>query len=88
MKVGAPVGRNEIPTWSTLGVRIRELRHSRGWSQQALADRCGIGGEQISRYELGKETPSLSVLAWIAHAFGIEDMGELMRGVKAEDMWR
>lgn len=88
MSVGAPVGRNEIETWSSLGVRLRELRHQRRWSQRELADRCGLGGDQISRYELGKETPSMRALAWIAYAFGIDDMGEMLRGVKAEDMWR
>jgi transcriptional regulator with XRE-family HTH domain len=54
-----------------LGERIKELRKEVGWSQGELADKVGTDARQISRYENGRITPSLDVLARIAEALNI-----------------
>jgi len=85
---GAAVGALEVPTWTSLGQRIRDLRHERGWSQAELALRIGVHAESISRWELGKETPHLGSLARIALAIDVDDLGELLAGVKTRDVLR
>ena len=52
-----------------LGERIKALRVEHNWSQADLAETVGGDGRQISRYETGRITPSLDVLARIAEAF-------------------
>lgn len=84
---GLPVGSNEVMTITKIGARIRDLRHAKNISQDRLAMLCGLyGGEQISRYELGKEKPRLEALAWIAMALGVDDMRDFFDGIKAEDL--
>jgi transcriptional regulator with XRE-family HTH domain len=54
-----------------LGERIKELRKEAGWSQGELADKVGTDARQISRYENGRITPSLDVVARIAEALNV-----------------
>jgi len=54
-----------------LGERVKELRKERGWSQGELADKVGTDARQISRYENGRITPSLDVVARLAEVFNI-----------------
>jgi len=54
-----------------LAVTITVLRALRGWSQKQLADASGVDRSQISRYELGKETPSLRTLERLAAGVGL-----------------
>jgi transcriptional regulator with XRE-family HTH domain len=52
-----------------LGERVRALRRSRGWSQQDLANRTGIGRAKVSGIEGGKQNLTLEVLWRLADAF-------------------
>jgi len=53
--------------------RLRELRLSRGWTQEKAAEACGIGYKLYQLYELGiKVNPGLSTLEKIADGFGID----------------
>ena len=57
---------------NVLGLKIRELRTSRDWSQEELAKRSGVGRSYISLLEtdnLGK--PSADYLVRLARAFSI-----------------
>src|SRR5271165_1286089 len=54
-----------------LGERVKELRKERGWSQSELAEKVGTDARQISRYENGRITPSLDVVARLAEVFNI-----------------
>jgi len=49
-----------------LGARIRELRRKKGWSQEALADRCGLHRSHMGEIERGKANVTLATLAMIA----------------------
>ncbi len=53
--------------------RIRDLRKSRGWTQEHAAEVCGIGYKLHQLYELGiKRNPGLLTLEKIAHGYGLE----------------
>lgn len=50
--------------------RMREWRRAQGLTQQALADRAGIGRATVARLELGRGGVTLATLQRIAQAFG------------------
>jgi transcriptional regulator with XRE-family HTH domain len=51
--------------------RIRELRESRGWTAQELAERANVWSPQIYKWESGRHTPTLASMHAIAMAFGL-----------------
>lgn len=54
-----------------IGLRIRELRLQREWSQKALAERLHINKSVISYYELGERYPTYDVLLGLADVFHV-----------------
>jgi len=54
-----------------VGSRIRELRQNRGLSLRALAQRCDLSINAISRIERGVSSPTLSSLHQLATALGV-----------------
>ena len=62
---------------TTIGDRVRELRTSKGLSQQALTG-DGISAGYVSLIESGKRTPSAEVAAKLAQRLGVE-VSELAR---------
>lgn len=59
-----------------LGLRIRELRKSRGLSGRALAQTIGVSSGFISQVEMGDTTPSVANLVRIAQALDVQ-VGDL-----------
>ncbi len=59
-------------TKELLGARIKELRKSRGLSQNELSERIGIDAKHLSRIEVGNSYPSLDTLERISRALGVE----------------
>lgn len=58
--------------------RLRELRESRGWTQEKTAEVCGVGYKLYQLYELGiKRNPGLLTLEKIAVGYGL-DISELL----------
>ena len=58
--------------------RIRDLRKSRGWTQEYAAEVCGVGYKLYQLYEIGiKKTPDLLTLEKIARGYGLE-LNELL----------
>ncbi len=55
-----------------LGKRIKELRKSRGLTQDALAETVGIDSKHLSRIECGVNFPSLDLLCKIADVLKVE----------------
>lgn len=55
-----------------VGKNIRELRQTRGLSQTALADMVGMHTTYICSVELGRTNLTLSTIARIAQALGVE----------------
>lgn len=52
-------------------VHIRELRKSRGLTQEQLAEFLGIDQKHVSLIELGKSYPSIDRLAMIAESLHV-----------------
>lgn len=54
-----------------LKARLKEIRERRELSQQELADRVGISGRQIWRYENGESDPTGDVLRRLAQTLEV-----------------
>jgi len=63
-----------------LALRIRELRHQKGWTQEYLAEEAGVHRTYLGGIETARRNPSLRNLIRIAHALGVE-MGSLFHDV-------
>ena len=55
----------------TLGKRIRQLRHDKGWSQEHLADEAGMHRTYMWGIEQGMRNPSVRHLVRVADALGV-----------------
>jgi transcriptional regulator with XRE-family HTH domain len=51
--------------------RVKELRRSRGWSQQDFASKIGIGQSGVAGYESGRKIASPDNLIKISKLFGV-----------------
>lgn len=49
-----------------LGRNVRQLRESKGWSQEDYADRAGIHRTYVSDIERGKRNPTITVVEKLA----------------------
>ena len=63
-----------------LALRIRVLRHKRGWSQEMLAQLARLHRNYIGRVESGEITVGLTKLEALARAFGLS-ISDFMGGV-------
>ena len=77
----APNPRDRLPVRSAAaqaridreaGAAVERLRLARGLSQRALGAVCGVTGQQIDKYESGKNRMSLGRATVIAEALGTE----------------
>ncbi len=51
--------------------RLRELRATRGWSQQHLAERLEVSRQSVNAIETGRYDPSLPLAFRIAELFDL-----------------
>ncbi len=78
--------------YGKMGMRIRQVRRARGWSQSELAEKCGISKTFLGHIERGSRIMSMETFANICTAL---DSGadELLWGVAGAeskavlDMW-
>jgi transcriptional regulator with XRE-family HTH domain len=70
-----------------IGSRIRTIRAKKGPTQEALAEKMGMGPKYISGIERGKENPTLNTFVRIAECLGVP-IGELFNSVEFEDASR
>ena len=63
-----------------LGLRVRNLRRDRCWTQVDLAELLGIDRSYLSEIETGKKDPSLTILKTMADGFGM-DLGRFLKGL-------
>lgn len=59
------------PLQLAFGQRVRDLRTLRGWTQDDLADRCGLFRTYMSRIETGAANPTLSMIHALATSLGV-----------------
>jgi len=57
-------------TWN-MGEIIRELRKSRGLTQEALSQAAGVSIQAVSKWETGQSLPDVTLLPSIADFFGV-----------------
>ena len=55
----------------SLGRKIAKLRKERDWTQDQFADKVGVHGRHISRWETDKSKPTIEKIRRIAEVFGI-----------------
>lgn len=55
----------------TLGQKVTQLRRERGWSQEKLAQACGIGRMTVQRVEQDVGRHRKTSLRALAQAFGV-----------------
>ncbi len=55
----------------TIAVNIRRLRAEHRWSQEGLADQCGLHRTYIGAIERGEHNVTLETLERIASALGV-----------------
>lgn len=63
-----------------LGVRVKQLRISKGYSQEQLAELADLDRTYIPGIESGKRNVSIVVLEKLAKAFGI-NISDLMNNI-------
>ncbi len=78
--------------YGKMGMRIRQVRKARGWSQEDLAKKCGISMSFLGHIERGTRIMSLETFVSLCGALDA-DAGELLWGEvrhlsdAALDMW-
>lgn len=55
---------------SGFGIRLRELREGRGWTQADLAREVGVTYQAIAKYERNESEPTWPVVLRLAAALG------------------
>lgn len=55
----------------SFAVKIKKFRKQKGMSQAEFAKKIGVWQTQVSRYERGEITPTVTTLEWICDAFGL-----------------
>jgi transcriptional regulator with XRE-family HTH domain len=68
-------------TLRDLGRRIVRLREGKGWSQAELADRMGVPGSRLSKWERGLNAPAFEDLPLLADMLDVS-LDEVIRGHK------
>ncbi len=64
----------------SLGLRIRDLRKQRGFSQEAFAAACGLDRSYMGALERGERNVTLNSLRIIAKTLGVS-LSELFKGL-------
>ncbi|MCI8609395.1 MAG: helix-turn-helix transcriptional regulator [Firmicutes bacterium] len=51
--------------------KIMSLRKRQGWSQEELAERCGVSRQSVSKWESGQSAPDLDKILMLSAIFGV-----------------
>jgi len=66
-----------------IGNKIKEQRSNKKWSQEALGNKIGVSGKQVSNYEKAIQTPPIDILFKLCEIFDCE-LGFLLGEEKYE----
>ena len=55
----------------TMGAILSDLRKKNGFSQDHLAERCGVSKSSISHYETGETVPPIDILIKLADLYDV-----------------
>ncbi len=56
---------------SAFGEKLKRMRKEKGWSQDQFAQRVGIHGRHVGKYEIGKAMPNADTVVKIAKVLGV-----------------
>ncbi|PEA78600.1 helix-turn-helix domain-containing protein [Bacillus wiedmannii] len=59
--------------------RLKQEREKRNWSQHDLAEKIHVSRQSVSKWETGKNYPSIEIIIHLSDLFGIT-IDELLRG--------
>ncbi|MFA5937800.1 MAG: helix-turn-helix transcriptional regulator [Sinimarinibacterium sp.] len=62
-----------------LGVNVRRMRQSKGWSQEELCARSGVSQSYVSQVESGLRSVSIDVIDQLASALDVTP-DQLLKG--------
>ena len=62
----------------SFGERLKKEREKKGWSQEYLATKIHVSRQSVSKWETGKNYPSIEVIIDLSDLFGIT-IDELLR---------
>jgi transcriptional regulator with XRE-family HTH domain len=65
------MAKRKDPLLRSLGWQVRQLRESKGWTQETLADRAELDRSYVAGIEAGLRNPSTKALAKLARALGV-----------------
>jgi len=65
------------------GAHVRQLRQGQSFTQEQLAERCGLSADTIRRVENGSLSPSLMTLAKLAAGLTMS-LSSIFAGVEGE----
>ena len=66
-----PRRRRQQTAATTLGRRVKTLRHAKEWSQERLTEKAGLDRSYVAGIEVGARNPSLNALEKLAHALSV-----------------
>ena len=66
---------------AAFGLRLRQLRQQRGWSQEILGAKAGLSGKFVGEVERGEKSISLDNLAHLARALRVP-LVAMLKGLK------
>ena len=67
-----------------IGSFMRKLRKEKDITQEELAERMGVSGRTVSRWETGRNMPDMSILVEIADYYDV-DIRELLDGERRQE---
>ena len=67
-----------------VGAFLKDLRKEKGITQEQLAEKLGVSGRTISRWETGKNMPDISLLVEIAEFFDVS-IPEIIKGERKSE---
>lgn len=62
----------KLKTVSDIAALVREQRRARGWSQEELARRVGVGRDWVIQFEKGKSTVELALVLRVVKELGLQ----------------
>ena len=68
-----------------VGSFLKELRKEKGVTQEQLAEKLGVSGRSVSRWETGSNMPDISLLVEIADYYDV-DVREIIEGERKSEM--
>ncbi|MBP5702758.1 MAG: helix-turn-helix transcriptional regulator [Lachnospiraceae bacterium] len=68
-----------------VGQFLKQLRKEKGITQEEFAEKIGVSGRSVSRWETGSNMPDISLLVEIADFYDV-DVREIIEGVKKSEM--